>query len=265
MSSGFVTETELAEARQKRQEEWEKVRQPDQPLERPEEEYDGRSLYERLKEQKDKKDFEFEEAHKLKNLIRGLDDDEVDFLDIIDRAKLDAEKKQQIEEKNELLDFRKRVASLQEKSLDHKITVESVKPKSKPAKMSNRPSQKSILSGLVRKREANDANGANVSNEESAVTQAKVPKQSSSPTKSNGDNVQDDVNVTTTGLETVSNESAEQLNKGALKCIGILPGIGKYTSSSESDRSTDTDDEYDFSDFDWVGRKIKKNCRGDSE
>lgn len=32
MSSGFVTETELAEARQKRQEEWEKVRQPDEPL-----------------------------------------------------------------------------------------------------------------------------------------------------------------------------------------------------------------------------------------
>lgn len=32
MSSGFVTETELAESRKKRQEEWEKVRQPDQPL-----------------------------------------------------------------------------------------------------------------------------------------------------------------------------------------------------------------------------------------
>lgn len=32
MSSGFVTESELTEARQKRQEEWEKVRQPDQPL-----------------------------------------------------------------------------------------------------------------------------------------------------------------------------------------------------------------------------------------
>lgn len=89
MSSGFVTETELAEARQKRQEEWEKVRQPDQPLgkfhrcwtlysfdlkchfftsiftERPEEPYDSRSLYERLKEQKDKKDLEYEETHKL--------------------------------------------------------------------------------------------------------------------------------------------------------------------------------------------------------
>lgn len=85
MSSGFVTESEIAEARQKRQEEWEKVRQPDEPLgkhistrhtlnqqiieieltERPEEPYDSRSLYDRLKEQRDKKDLEFEEAHKL--------------------------------------------------------------------------------------------------------------------------------------------------------------------------------------------------------
>lgn len=32
MSSGFVTESEITEARKKRQEEWEKVRQPDQPL-----------------------------------------------------------------------------------------------------------------------------------------------------------------------------------------------------------------------------------------
>lgn len=106
MSSGFVTETELAEARQKRQEEWEKVRQPDEPLgkthsqfylifssdewlpndrmilskkteifsfrqlltEMPEEPYDGRTLYDRLKEQRDKKDLEFEESHKLSKL-----------------------------------------------------------------------------------------------------------------------------------------------------------------------------------------------------
>lgn len=30
-----------------------------------EEPYDNRSLYEKLKEQKDKKDYEYEEAHKL--------------------------------------------------------------------------------------------------------------------------------------------------------------------------------------------------------
>lgn len=32
MSSGFVSESELAERRRVRQEEWEKVRQPNQPL-----------------------------------------------------------------------------------------------------------------------------------------------------------------------------------------------------------------------------------------
>lgn len=33
MSSGFVTEAEVEEAKRRRQEEWEKVRQPDEPLE----------------------------------------------------------------------------------------------------------------------------------------------------------------------------------------------------------------------------------------
>lgn len=32
MSSGFITESELAEAKKKRQEEWEKVRKADDPL-----------------------------------------------------------------------------------------------------------------------------------------------------------------------------------------------------------------------------------------
>lgn len=51
-------------------------------------------------------------------MIRGLDDDEVDFLDVIDKAKLDAERKQQLEEKNEMKDFREKVATLQEQNLD---------------------------------------------------------------------------------------------------------------------------------------------------
>lgn len=32
MSSGFITESEIAEAKRKRQEEWERVRNADQPL-----------------------------------------------------------------------------------------------------------------------------------------------------------------------------------------------------------------------------------------
>lgn len=45
-------------------------RQPSSEL--PEEPYDGRSLFERLKEQRDKKDLEFEESHKLSEFILDL-------------------------------------------------------------------------------------------------------------------------------------------------------------------------------------------------
>lgn len=50
--------------------------------------------------------------------------------------------------------------------------------------------------------------------------------------------------------------SEENTSVGAFKCIGILPGIGgMYEESSDSEKSTDTDDDYDYSKFDWVGRK----------
>lgn len=54
----------------------------------------------------------------IENLIRGLDDDEINFLDIVDKAKMDAEKRQQLQEDNELSEFRERVATLQEQSID---------------------------------------------------------------------------------------------------------------------------------------------------
>lgn len=54
----------------------------------------------------------------LENLIRGLDEDEVNFLDIVDKAKLDAEKQLQKADDSELSEFRERVASLQEQTID---------------------------------------------------------------------------------------------------------------------------------------------------
>ncbi|XDV28841.1 hypothetical protein PO909_032042 [Leuciscus waleckii] len=65
LSRKFVSESELDELRKKRQEEWEKVRKPDDPEEAPEEAYDPRSLFERLQEQKDKKQEEYEEQFKF--------------------------------------------------------------------------------------------------------------------------------------------------------------------------------------------------------
>ena len=63
------------------QEEWELVRKAEDPKEAPQEDYDPRSLFDRLQEQKDKKQLEWDEAHKLKNQVRTIDSEEADFLD----------------------------------------------------------------------------------------------------------------------------------------------------------------------------------------
>lgn len=248
----------------------------------PEEAYDSRSLYERLKEQKDKRDLDFEEAHKLstfshtlptfsinlliflcgvENLIRGLDDDEADFLEIVDKAKLNAEKKQQIEERTELHEFRERVRLMQENVIDQKISSEIVKRKPKPISAgTNRSSQKSILSGIIRKRKSEEPSR----NATSQENDQQVTKSGSGMGTPNGGNGQPIKAAESSGDGRPREKRANirpthgSLDEGSLKCIGILPGIGCYKESSDSDKSTDTDDEYDFSDFDWVGRKIKK-------
>lgn len=71
MSSGFISEKEVAERRRIRQENWEKSRNEVDPEEAPEEPPpDSRSLYDRLQEQRQKKQEEYDEAHKF--VLSGL-------------------------------------------------------------------------------------------------------------------------------------------------------------------------------------------------
>ncbi|KAL5287596.1 FAM192A family protein [Megaselia abdita] len=214
MSTGFVTETEAAELRKKRQEEWEKVRRPEDPEERPEEPFDGRSLYDRLKENKDKKEMELAESQKLKNLIRGLDDDEVQFLDLVDQKRQDAERQQHKDEEKELKEYRERVKDLQEKSIDLKLQNEVASTKTKTIPAASRLSQKSLLGGVIKKRKA-DLEEADSSTPDNHNETSEEPKKAKTLT----------------------------LTKGALQCIGILPGIGKYNDSSDSEASENSGDE----------------------
>ncbi|XP_058460252.1 PSME3-interacting protein [Malaya genurostris] len=248
MSSGFITETELAEARQKRQEEWEKVRTADQPLEAPEEEYDGRSLYDRLQEQKQKKDLEFEEAHKLKNMIKTLDDDEVEFLDLVDKNKLNAERRAQIEEAKEMSEFRQKVASLQEQRMDEHIQQQMSRAKQTKAPIvSSRLSQKKILAGVVVKKRKHE--------DDPSVS---VPNEASSSDGKKDNLAQETENNLSKHLEVPNNENItnKKLKSGAMQVIGILPGLGSYRESTDSEASTDSDDE--AGQYDWIGRKLVK-------
>ncbi|KAL3287199.1 hypothetical protein HHI36_001676 [Cryptolaemus montrouzieri] len=232
MSSGFVTETELAEARKKRQEEWDKIRKPTDPEERPEEPYDSRSLFERLQEQKQKKELEYEEAHKLKNMIKGLDDDEIEFLDLVDRTKLAADRTKELEEAKELSDFRNRVTILQEKNLQEKLQEESIlaKSKSSPKTKVCISHQQKLLKGAVvtKKRKMSDVDSCNEKSEEK-------PENESKPFC----------------------ELQISMPQSSLKCVGILPGLGCYTESSD-ENSSDSEIEISPKKRDIIGRRVKE-------
>uniref|UniRef100_A0A1A9WDT6 Nefa_Nip30_N domain-containing protein n=1 Tax=Glossina brevipalpis TaxID=37001 RepID=A0A1A9WDT6_9MUSC len=259
MSSGFITEAEISEARKRRQEEWEKVRTSEQPLERPEEPYDGRSLFDRLKEQKLKKDLDYEETHKLKNLIRGLDDDEIQFLELADKNKINMEKKQMQEEEKELKEFRTRVTTLQEELMDKKLQNE-LKLKQKPQTSSSssstaRPTQKSLL-GIGIKRKNGEAVPTSTKNKETDSVNPISPEKTDPTAQS----------IAEAKRKTLKNIEIDGLDKGLFKCVAILPGLGPYTESSDSEISSDSGDEpyssQDFGKYDLVGRKHpkKKPC-----
>uniref|UniRef100_A0A1Q3FDB8 Putative nefa-interacting nuclear protein nip30 n=1 Tax=Culex tarsalis TaxID=7177 RepID=A0A1Q3FDB8_CULTA len=248
MSSGFVTEAELADARRKRQEEWEKVRTADQPEEAPEEEYDSRSLYDRLQEQKQKKDIEYEEAHKLKNMIKTLDDDEVEFLDLVDKNKINAERQAHMEEQKEMNEFRQKVATLQEKRLEEQIQQQISKPKpTKTPIASTRMSQKKILAGVVVKKRKHEEESSSTSEGE------KKPENVIQPAKPKAPKEQQ---ATQSGPPK-TDQPNKKLKSGAMQVIGILPGLGSYRESTDSEASSDSDVDCDGH-FDWIGRKIVK-------
>ncbi|XP_044734988.1 PSME3-interacting protein [Chrysoperla carnea] len=281
MSSGFVSEKELAEARLKRQEEWEKVRTADQPLEAPETDYDPRSLFERLEEQRKKRDLEFEESRKLKNMIKGLDDDEIDFLDLVDQKKLEAERNKSIDEERELRDYRNRVSNLQEQSMEQRLQAEIkgvVKKNSVNTIQRNcRLSQNQLLKGgLVMKKNDSQIRKRKLSESEPQEDQTDKEKKlrndstndetskttSDTTDKTNGNKV-NGTNETTSKKETNIVTTSEPV----LKCIGILPGLGYYTGNSSSDSDAESSDieevVYEKVQYDITGRKIEEKHKDD--
>ncbi|XP_022835046.1 protein FAM192A [Spodoptera litura] len=219
MSSGFISESEILEARRRRQEEWEKVRTADQPEEAPEEPYDTRPLYQRLEEQRLKKEAEYEEAHKLKNMIRGLDDDEVGFLDLVERSKAKAAQQISIEEQREMQEFRERVSNLAESEELTRLRAQLAPARNTQTSSQAQNTQKNKLQGVVvRKRKASELDG-------------EKQDKDSPPPKTNGI-------VTNTNDTQNGNAGTEDC---VLRCVGVLPGLGHY----DTDSTSDTDDSSD--------------------
>eukprot|EP00730_Choanoeca_flexa_P003851 TRINITY_DN11520_c0_g3_i2.p1 TRINITY_DN11520_c0_g3~~TRINITY_DN11520_c0_g3_i2.p1 ORF type:complete len:229 (+),score=51.20 TRINITY_DN11520_c0_g3_i2:43-687(+) len=209
----FVTENELADIKKKRQEEWEKTRRPDQPLERPEEPYETRSLFEQLQANKAKKDEEFESARMYKNQIySGMDDDEYQFVQELEQKQIEEEDKRWQEEGQQLQQFR----------AARELPSDDVEPvEKKPSKVkrqvgaSQTKSQKQLLKGLIKRKGAGEAS-------------AKPTAKKSKPA--------DTDSVSTAAEYSNSNGNASK-DQGAMQTAGntLASLIGDYGSDEDSD------------------------------
>ncbi|GFY49108.1 PSME3-interacting protein [Trichonephila inaurata madagascariensis] len=227
----FITESEIEEIKKKRQEEWEKVRKHDDPEEAPEEEYDPRSLFDRLQEQKDLKQSELEESRRLKNLIKGLDDDEVAFLELVDQTKMQMETRLWEEEKKEIQEFRRAVSTLSEEEEEAKLQ-QIRRTLNLPSSGSSKKSQQNLLVGAL-KRKASSAFSPEKKEDSDAGKEESVIKNESD--------------------EPENKRSAQTVN--TISCLGILPGLNAYNSdSSDSENSSDSEVEKE-NEYDLVGRR----------
>ncbi|XP_071784874.1 PSME3-interacting protein-like [Asterias amurensis] len=254
----FVSEAEIDEKRKKRQEEWEKVRTEDQPQECPEEDTDMRCLYDKLQEQNDKKQEDFEEQFKFKNMVRGIDEEESKFLDEVADRQMELETRRWKEENEmvaEIKQYTDRVIPIDDTKKRVSVKPQSAAEVSATAKTgtssTSRRSQATLLAGAV-KRKRNTSEGTNGEEKKvkSAPSTSTNPKPlSHSPTELLQDSSSE--SVTTNDVD----RPARSVNNKA-HVVSILPGLGFYTNSSDSDTSS-SDSEVDLLNS-VIHRAIKK-------
>ncbi|XP_066568573.1 PSME3-interacting protein [Amia ocellicauda] len=217
----FVSETELDEQRKKRQEEWEKVRKPEDPEECPEEAYDPRSLFERLQEQKDKKQQEYEEQFKFKNMVKGLDEEESHFLDEVSRQQQLVERQRREEDLKELKEYRSALTKLTANT-DNRKEPEK-KPTVKPAESKSAFSQARLLAGAVKRRSSDSSDSS------------KKQRLDGEELSTQPDSVHCGGGAREVGGRAVVHRPSASV------CVGILPGLGAYSGSSDSESSSDSE------------------------
>lgn len=200
------------------------------------------------------------------NMIKGLDDDEIEFLDLVDRTKLAADRRKTLEEEKELNDYRNRVATLQEKTLDQKLQSEINTSKLKTPS-NNRTSQTKLLKGVIVAKNENVKRKA-TNMDDSTAKKAKLEmesKNAETEKKDTGDVAakveKKEEKKPENDRKTNSTNSTDVDPNGGLQCIGILPGLGYYEESSSDECSSNSDMDSPVPSaiqLDLLGRKVVK-------
>lgn len=226
----FESQGEIDEKKKKRQEEWDKVRKPEDPVECPEVPVDNRCLFDKLEEQRLKKQEEYEEKIALKNQVKGLDDDESEFLDFVTDRQLEITKERRQEEQE--------VLSEMKDAQVRKITDTKVEEKkSKPSQQSStRRSQMALLAGAVKRKSTDDTAAQKKAKQEVSSTEPEKQKGTPDPLAS----------TSSTSTMPVTQSSTVPIAKVIAIRPSALPFISQYEDSSDS-MSSSSDSEPDFS------------------
>ncbi|KAJ9117829.1 hypothetical protein QFC20_000109 [Naganishia adeliensis] len=194
VSSRFVSQNELDEAKKRKDEEWKAAyarlgQEP--PPQQEETEYDPRSLYERLSTQKETKKEEWDAKMRMANQFRGLEADELQFLDETGRVERERQRKVEMQDAEQLAAFKRlqsRQGGLIEPPIEERTapalapvvpSVASTKPAPAPAAPSKR-NVKSLLKGVIKKKDTKTKESVEpVSNPPATVTSAKKPASAS--------------------------------------------------------------------------------------
>ncbi|CAN7997320.1 unnamed protein product [Ixodes hexagonus] len=257
----FVSEAEIEEKRKKRQEEWDKVRSAEDPVEAPEEEYDPRSLFERLEEQRLKKQADYEEAHKLSEWIGSRTKAQVALRYIC------FQKERMTPAASTCFVYwvhgclllwcldgsHKAVASLSEEAIEAKrLEMKKAAATSTVAhgsSMTGKRSQSSLLSAAVKRKSADSSNDLPKKQCTNSLGETLSPRNGTS-----GQEVGARADPGACGDAARVTEQQTVIHAPtALRCLGVLPGLGVYTDSSDSENSSYSDDAE--LDLDLIGRR----------
>lgn len=231
----FESQGEIDEKKRKRQEEWEKVRKPEDPVEAPEAPVDNRSLFERLEEQKLKKQEEIDEQFALKNQVKGLDEDETEFLDFVADRQMEILRNRKQEESDILSEMKDaQVQQVVDKTTENKQEEKKNRP---TVATSHRKSQMALLAKAVKRKGSEDSTVAKKAKEETVeskdkTSESKVP--STSQSKSS--------NIRPLPVAT----SKVPISKVIAVRPAALPYMQQYEDSSDS-ISSSSDSEPEFS------------------
>ncbi|XP_028392345.1 PSME3-interacting protein-like [Dendronephthya gigantea] len=241
----FVSEEEAKDLNEKRQKEWERVRQPDDPVECPDH-VETRSLFEQLQEQKEKSQQEHDEKYDIKKMFRGIDNDEAVFLEFASKQQAEIDGRR-FAVTPEVKEFRNEVASLQTMPNPSSVLDEKEKRKSN-VMLGKKKSQVELLAGCIKtKRKRSDTNSSE--DEKSVEKMPANPDETLVPSEV----VKDDVRKSS-HLEDkagVSSRESEKLdrtgsididNTTVAQQIGYIPSLGIYSDSSDSESSSSDSD-----------------------